>query len=663
VPSPKRSKANETVLRLISIVVLFGLLGDQAFSAEEKVYAYAWTPRSTDVGDDRSIDYLLLKALLKLCKPVNYAVRKNDNLDFIIRKQFLVSQRQKHAFQLYLSRILELNPGLRTNAVLQTSGVLRLPSGPQYGGSELGESILPPTAREKLFREMSKKAYSLGISTDEKIERFATRTLGAFVTPTGREDRSQLFQAIKKRGLVYPIDLTKHPESQLRQMQVLSLSVTDDATRSAIKTVAQVDPHNLLPGMFPMSDSKPADCKKPCIACSSSLQVPAGIDLSRARVLVEDTGVRPGLVDTNHLIRQSQGDDGKDSSPEFHGTFVYSEIAAAASPGGTDLFGLIPKENVYVAKTIQDVGGTQYFSMPAMMNSWKTFSALMSRDPSSAKTWVVNISAFGEPVPDPDHPPAIPNDDHLLIVAAAGNDHSEIEPALEAFPRLSNGSTPLLIAGALGTDGLPAKYTNWNSSYVHLFAPGDCVCGAPGQINGTSQAVPFVATAAAIVASRRPNWNPRYVMWRLLSTADHPLVLHGKAFGGTVNLTRALAETIVVEEKNTGGVPKLHSASSIQYDANWKAGFQAVGVNTPSHETLRLYSPTPGATANQTCFASLQILYLNIVSVCVDSNSKIILNEDGITIELRADQLLDVVLPMPAGDGSNLPNVSIDGQT
>ena len=120
---------------------------------------------------------------------------------------------------------------------------------------------------------------------------------------------------------------------------------------------------------------------------------------------------------------------------------------------------------------------------------------------------------------------------------------------LEAFPRLGNGSTPLLIVGAIGTDGKSTNYSNWNPDYVHLFAQGDCVCGSPGQINGTSQAVPFVTSAAAILASSNPAWNPRYTMWRLLATADHPGVLAGKAFAGIVNLSRALDPMILVEEK------------------------------------------------------------------------------------------------------------------
>ena len=118
-----------------------------------------------------------------------------------------------------------------------------------------------------------------------------------------------------------------------------------------------------------------------------------------------------------------------------------------------------------------------------------------------------------------------------------------------------------------------------------------------------------------------------------------------------------------MEEKNATGSTKTHHASSIKYDAGWSATFRAKKINTPGTETLRLYSPEPGAGPNQTCFASLQILYLNSVRVCVDSNSKIVLSEGGATLELRADQLLDVILPMPAGDGSDLPNVSVGGQS
>jgi hypothetical protein len=284
----------------------------------------------------------------------------------------------------------------------------------------------------------------------------------------------------------------------------------------------------------------------------------------------------------------------------------------------------------------------------------------MGNDPAAATTRVVNISAFGEPVYDPDHPPSIPNDGHLLLVAAAGNDDKEDEPALDAFPRLSNGTTPLLIAGALGTDGKPTTYTNWNSTYVHLFAPGDCVCGAPGQINGTSQAAPFVSTAAAILASARPDWNPRFVMWRLISTADHPIAVRGKAFGGTINLSRALDPSIIVEEvADQGSAPKIHHASSISYDASWKAAFASADINKLDKETLRLYQPS---NANgQTCFISLQNLYFILTPICVGSSSKIQFIEGGTTVPLTADQIGDIILPLPnlGDDGAGLPDVNV----
>src|SRR5665213_4076725 len=141
-----------------------------------------------------------------------------------------------------------------------------------------------------------------------------------------------------------------------------------------------------------------------------------------------------------------------------------------------------------------------------------------------AQTRVINLSVFGGQVLSLDNstPMSPPIPSGMLIVAAAGNNGTEDLPKLQAFARYSNGNVPIIIVGALGTDGKPASYSNFDSEYVQLFAPGDCVCGGPGQIDGTSQATPFVTVAAAAVAASHPDWSPMWVMWRLLSTADHP---------------------------------------------------------------------------------------------------------------------------------------------
>jgi hypothetical protein len=641
--------------------------------ATSNVYTYIWSPRSSDIGGAGSKDYLVLKGLLTLAKPVQYTVVSGDSLDFIIRKKYLVSQSYHNAYPLYLNRIQELNHGLTSNTVLSIGRTIAVPSGPIYGGTEIGKDAVSHDVQAAMFTKLSKKAYDLGVTTNEKIEKFSTRSLGAYLSPTtqvlpSQDKLDRVFETIKSRGLVNAINLIKHPEARLNQMQVLDLAVTDEVGQVALANITAADPTNLLPGMFPVSDSVdvPCDKNKPCTNCAASLQIPPTVDLSKARVLVEDTGITTGEVDLTRLIPVKPGDDGLDKSPVHHGTFVYSQIAAPASPGASPEFGVIPKNNVYVVKAVEDAGPIASFSMSDIMNGWKAFSSMMNKDLSegiAATTWIVNVSAFGEPIPDPDHPPAIPNDDHLLVVAAAGNhipDGTEDQPALYAFPRLSNGSTPLIIAGALGVDGNPARYSNYNSTYVHLFAPGDCVCGSPGQINGTSQAAPFISTAAAVLASAEPNWNPRYVMWRLLSTADHPTALQGKAFAGTVNLSRALDPSIIVQEKIAGSPPKIHRVSGITYDSNWKAAFQIAGINVLNKETLRLYSPSPGANANETCFTSLQLLYPPMTPFCVSSDSKVELTENGSLIDLEAAQIFDIILPMPGRSSVPLPDVSVD---
>ena len=553
-----------------------------------------------------------------------------------------------------VGRIRKLNPSLGVDARLKIRTILHLPGGPKYGATELSDSTIPSSLRAKVFNEMSKKAYDLGVVSSEKLQNFATRFSGSYVSSTGQADRAKMYQDIQNRGLVYPIDQAKHPESQLRQLQVLALSDTNADTNAAIRAILKADPGNLLPGMFPMSDSQVVHCQQPCLTCAKGLQLPANVDVSRARVLVEDTGIQSNIVDAAHLIPSAPGDDGKDSSPEYHGTFVYSQIAAADA-GATNLFGAIPQKNVYVVKATQEVSGTQYFSMPILMNGWKDFSTRMSHDSNAATTWVVNISAFGEPVPDPNNIPTLPNDGHLLIVAAAGNDGSVNEPAVMAFPRLGNGSTPLLVVGAVGVNGKSTNYSNSNPDYVHLFAQGDCVCGSPGQINGTSQAVPFVTSAAAILASANPGWNPRYIMWRLLATADHPGDLAGKAFAGIVNLPRALDPAILVQEKAAGA--NVHRATSIRYDTNWKQAFQLQHINNQGMETLRVDSPTSGPAPDVTCFSAVQILYLKTVQICVGNKSKISITENGNLVEITADAISSVILPMPELNNSDLPDV------
>ena len=631
-------------------------------------YVYMWVPRSEDVSGPGTPQYVLLEALLRLARTRSYTVVRGDSLDYIVRKSFLVSQVYKNAYGLYLRRVFALNPGVSADSPLPVGGKLTLPSGPKFGGTELGGLLPTRRVQDKMFSMMSQNAYSLAAPSADRIQRFATRSLGHYVSPTGGGDIGSLFKQIKNRGLIWPVDLSLHPEFRLSETEALVLNVEGAAEpdKKDLTTVIKADPQRILPGMFPVSDSQPVSCSGPCIGCGAILHVPQEADLTRVRILVEDTGVSTAIVDSRHVLFSTTNDGGADASQQRHGTFVYSQVAAPSGPNNGHVFGIIPSQNVYAAKAVQTVGATDYFAMADIMNGWKAFSALTMADGEAAATRVVNISAFGEPVLDPDHPPSIPNDGHLLFIAAAGNNPSggtESAPALAAFDRLSNGSTPLIIVGALASDGSPAKYSNFNSMYVQLFAPGDCVCGAPGQINGTSQAAPFVTVAAGVLASARPTWSPLWVMWRLLATADHPPSLRQRALAGTLNLARALDAGIVVSASPSAGAPlTTFHATSIVYDASWKAAFAAQGINHPGKETLRLSEPT--ADGQQVCFTALQFLYYTSTSLCVPKTSKVSLGSAGATTELVAGNISDIVLPMPIpyADESGLPNIDLTSQ-
>jgi hypothetical protein len=656
--------------RLIFKLILVALMGGSLVcgaSSEEKSYVYLWSPQKADVGPPASKDYDVLKAILYLCTTKKYSPTTAEGIDFIIRKNFLVSAKFTHAYRLYLNRINQLNPSGFANETVQKGQVIVLPVGPKYGASDLSDLALSPAVRNASFMAMSQTAYQIQQDVSNHIKHFSVETLKYYVSPSGKGSEEQLFQAIKDRGLVYALPKSGQKQKSSAQIDPIELTPTDEAGSKLLASVHRNSPDKMLPGMFPVSTPQTASCPQNCTSCRSAMDVPAGFDFSKTKVLVVDTGVQAGLVSPDHLIKQTDSDDGVDVSPQFHGTFVYSEIAAATAPAANSsgLFGVIPQDNVFVSRAVRTIGAAEYFTTADIINAWNTFSLTMDQNyPDSAYTRVVNVSAFGEPVADLLHPPAVPFGSRLLLVAAAGNNPvggTEDAPAENAFARLSGGSAPLIIVGALNAQGSPATYSNWNSQYVQLFAPGDCVCGGPGKLNGTSQATPLVTVAAATVAASHPDWNPLWVMWRLLSTSDHPPALQGKALAGTVNLARALSTPIYLAENVDAGAAKVHEASAIVYDQTWKDAFHSNNYNVHNKETLRLYNPTVNPTSHAVCFTMLSFLYYPTGSLCVDANAKVQITENGAPVSLSAAQINDLILPMPDpnGNGSNLPNVSV----
>ena len=655
------TRAMENVVRSRVAVIAALFLALSAAAHSNASYTFVWIPRTQDVGAPDSKDYVVLAALLRLVPTESYSVGNGDTFDYIVRKQFLLSSSLPHAYTLYLARIRELNPGLKADALRVNSSV-RIPIGPRYGATELAKEAVPQDLRKSVFTQMSVKAYGLGQSSQDQILVSANRHLAAFVSPFKKATADFISNAIVARGLVTAISIVKHPESRITQMQALDFTVATPEGAALAAAIELAAPGDVVPGFLPVDTSFPANCSG-CRRCSDILSLPTGIDLSKSRVLVEDTGIAPGIVDPSHVLQQFSGGDGADTSPDSHGTFVYSEIAAPDSTAtGTIERGIVPKASVFVTRVVQQTPAGQLFSMSDMLKGWQTLDAYRIAHPGGATTWVINISAASGPDPTGATPPTILESQNLLIVAAAGNHNSSTEPALYAFGRFSSGGIPLLIVGAQDVDGNRATYSNYNSTNVHLFAPGNCVCGSPGQLNGTSQATPIVTAAAAVIASQRPDWNALYVMWRLISTADQSPGLQNGVFAGTVNLAQALERRIVVKQRSNAA-EVLHRASSATFDPVWAASIHSAGMDMPGLELLRLYGPRQ--MGGQTCFTAVQLIQLQHGTLCVPSESAFTIMEYGSPMQLHASEVSDIVLPMPSDRDSAVvwPAIGVSDST
>jgi subtilisin family serine protease len=271
-------------------------------------------------------------------------------------------------------------------------------------------------------------------------------------------------------------------------------------------------------------------------------------------LLIADTGVKGSLqVPNSSLLYSATGNDYQDVALDAHGSFVYSEVVDSR-------FGILPKQNVDVAKIaylrLDSNGKPLYekgklafaYDLIALSEAVRKF-AVKYGDVQVPPSFigVVNISFSGQAPENSPPPPFLGggqqgNAESILFVA----DEDATKHVL--FDLQNNPATNLIIVGALGPDGKRASYSNFGQEHVDLFTQGSCVCGGTTaeQINGTSQASPIVATAAATLAANRPGWGPQDIKWRLISTSDLNKMVGGLASGGVLNLRRAMQNGIAL---------------------------------------------------------------------------------------------------------------------
>ena len=138
-----------------------------------------------------------------------------------------------------------------------------------------------------------------------------------------------------------------------------------------------------------------------------------------------------------------------------------------------------------------------------------------------------------------------------LIVAAAGNSNPgaapvdldvncNIQPACYNLPNIVSVAAlnlDLEVPALLGS-------SNFGSERVHVVAPGSLIAGnfngTFSHASGTSQAAPIVTAVAAMMLAKNTKLLPEQIKTHLIVSSEFHPNLSGKAFGGIVNLERAL---------------------------------------------------------------------------------------------------------------------------
>jgi subtilisin family serine protease len=640
---------------LIYFALLLPLSGALAQAGPSRVYTYLWQPHQVDVGKADDNSRKLLIAVLKLSKPTSYTVAEGDSIDFILRKLFYVSQGDfPNAYALYENRLWELNHDLNEKSTLHVGQIIVVPGGPQFSAIRLWKEDEKKSL--SYFRTLSAQAFDSSSKTDSHLAPFVTRALGAFVN-SAKSSSPTTYQKIANSGILRAIDLTVHPESELAQGQPINLYPTEE-NASLVSDVRNTDGEHMYVGLFPADSPVPVNCTG-CSSCQSILNLAADTPLDGARVLIEDSGVDLGVLSGHNLqsmvIPQPLTTDfptqasAQDLTSDHHGTFVYSQIVKPSTPADTALHGLLPGGQVFVMRVARTVGAGagQQYSMSDILAGWKKLQEFIS-DPSNpinkgaAQTWIVNLSIFGEDTDSTDLTPAPPKSDRLLFVVAAGNNNDNTAAALYAFSRFTAAGNPVLSVGALGANGLRASYSNYHPQNVSVAERGDCVCGAPGQISGTSQAAPIVTTAAAVLASRFPNLKPEDIVWRLVSSAvRQPPANTSESFGGDLDLASALKSNVILSE-DSGGAVRYHEATDITLPPD-------LGTEGANSELLRV-SRAQNSLGSNRCFDLMNRYVMATKNVCPAGAAAdlVYYTENGAQSSLSVNDVVDIILPISA---------------
>lgn len=134
----------------------------------------------------------------------------------------------------------------------------------------------------------------------------------------------------------------------------------------------------------------------------------------------------------------------------------------------------------------------------------------------------------------------------ILVIAAAGNERSNIDDKRHAYYPASYGLSNIITVGA-HDDGLNIiPSSNYGKNSVDIAAPGHRIRSAipgngAGYMTGTSQATAFVTGVAALIKSKHPNMQYDQIKNIILSSSLKVKNFEGKILGaGKLDAGRAI---------------------------------------------------------------------------------------------------------------------------
>lgn len=134
----------------------------------------------------------------------------------------------------------------------------------------------------------------------------------------------------------------------------------------------------------------------------------------------------------------------------------------------------------------------------------------------------------------------------IIVVAAAGNERSNIDDKKNAYYPASYGLSNIITVGAHDEEMQIIAASNWGKNSVDIAAPGHQIKsalprGGAGYLTGTSQATAFVSGVAAMIKAKHPSFTFDQIRNVILSSSVKVKNFEGKILGGgKLDATRAL---------------------------------------------------------------------------------------------------------------------------